>query len=64
MLCKFGPKSHTEYYPYNFHGSLSSYNYVGSSTKAYLQHGDILDLTFMIDGARGTDYTFVKCQVP
>lgn len=61
-LSLYGP--HKEDYPYIFHGSFSTYNYVGSSTKVQLKHGDILDLKFMIDGARGTDFTTIECKVP
>ncbi|MFF2879136.1 hypothetical protein ACFVR2_22850 [Gottfriedia sp. NPDC057991] len=55
---------HTQAYPYTFHGSITSYSYVGSSTTAKLQSGDVIDLWFDIDGEFSTGHLFNECKVP
>ncbi|WP_155990407.1 hypothetical protein [Paenibacillus graminis] len=54
---------HTYGYPATYHGSITNYNYIGSTAPAYFESGDLLGLTFNFVGSTGGSGTaFVYCE--
>jgi len=49
---------------YNFHGSMTYYQYIGQSGGGYLQPGDVINFYWTIDGAKGNGWADLMCQVP
>lgn len=49
---------------YNFHGSMTNYQYQGQSGGGSLQPGDVINFYWTVQGVYGDGWTDVICQVP
>ncbi|EPD81377.1 MULTISPECIES: hypothetical protein [unclassified Paenibacillus] len=54
---------HNLAYPGMYHGSISKYNYVGSSSPGSLEPGDVINLQFNLAGSSGaTGIASISCR--